>query len=76
MRNTRGITAKTVVIERAILMAFDSSVQTYKRTCAIKRMMPPMKENIPAIYGEEGGPTAVTGYSQCHVTQVNKGLLS
>lgn len=76
MRNARGSTANTVVIERAILMTFDSSVQTYKRTCAIRRMMPPMRENIPAIHGVQGDLTADTGYSQCHVIQVNKVLPS
>lgn len=73
---TRGSAANTVMMERLILTAFDSSNQTYKKICAIGRMMPPIRERIPAIHGEEGCRTVDTGYSQCHVTQVSKALHS
>jgi len=43
---TRGSAANTVMMERLILTAFDSSNQTNKRTCAIGRVMPPIREMI------------------------------
>ena len=73
---TRGSAANTVMMERLILTAFDSSNQTYKRTCAIGRMMLPNRERIPVIYGKKGRRTLDTVYSQCQVTQVNKALHS
>jgi hypothetical protein len=52
-----GSAANTAMMEREILTKFDSSNHTYKRSCAIGKIVPPMRENIPAIYGEEGGST-------------------
>ena len=50
-----GSAANTAMRERVILTKFDSSSQTYRRSCAIGKMVPPMREKIPAINGEEGG---------------------
>ena len=55
MRNTTGSEASTAARERVILMKVDSSSQAYMRSCKFKIMVLPMRENIPAIYGEEGG---------------------
>ena len=48
-----GSMANNVMTERVILTAFDSSSQTYRRTCATGRIMPPMRDSTPATYGEE-----------------------
>ena len=50
-----GSMAYSVMAERVNLTVFDSSSQTYRSTCTVGRTMPPMTDNTPAMYGEEGG---------------------
>jgi hypothetical protein len=70
MRYTLGNTANTVIIAREILTVFDSSSQTYERTCPIGSMIPATRENIPVICDEEEFNWIVdTDRSQCHIIQ-------
>ena len=55
MRDTKGSTTNTVMIEIMILTELDSSSHTYKSTCVIKETVPAMREKSPVIRGEEEG---------------------
>ena len=48
-----GNKAKNVTMERVIITVFDSSSQTYRRTCATGRIILPMRDSTPAMWGEK-----------------------
>ena len=78
MNDTMGRAASAAITESVILTEFDSTSQTYMRTCVIERTVPEMRANIPAVYDEERRVELKMRdiHSQCHLSQLNEGLPS